>query len=333
MLADVVHVERVPVDAHFFDDLGADSLVMAQFCARVRKREDLPSVSMKDIYQHPTISSLATALVDAAPVPVGRTLTTTLAEVLAGIVHVDRVPVDAHFFDDLGADSMVMAQFCARVRKRADLPSVSMKDIYQHPTISSLATALADTVPAPAVPDSPVAGRGGRHRRRHGPPACGWRPVRGAAAAGLPRVLLPRRAARGPRATSGSRPAPGVVDIYLRSVVFGAARCSSSCAPSRSLAKWVLDRSVEAAADPRLEPGLRPLLARQDAGPVEPAGLLFVGSPLYSLYLRALGAKIGRGVAILSRNVPVCTDLLTIGDGTVIRKDSFLSCYRAHARA
>src|SRR6476659_10900683 len=87
VLAGVVPVERVPVDAHFFDDLGADSLVMAQFCARVRKRDDLPSVSMKDIYQHPTIHGLATALVDAAPAPVGRTLATTLAEVLAGVMH------------------------------------------------------------------------------------------------------------------------------------------------------------------------------------------------------------------------------------------------------
>jgi non-ribosomal peptide synthetase-like protein len=29
--------------------------------------------------------------------------------------------------------------------------------------------------------------------------------------------------------------------------------------------------------------------------------------------------------------MPVCTDLLTIGSGTVIRKDSFFLCYRAHA--
>src|SRR6476620_10239200 len=70
VLAELVHVERVPVDSNFFDDLGADSMVMAQFCARVRKRPDLPSVSIKDIYQHPTIASLATALADAAPVPV-----------------------------------------------------------------------------------------------------------------------------------------------------------------------------------------------------------------------------------------------------------------------
>ena len=70
MLADLLHVERVPVDSHFFDDLGADSMVMAQFCARVRKQADLPSVSMKDIYQHPTISRLAAALTRPASAPV-----------------------------------------------------------------------------------------------------------------------------------------------------------------------------------------------------------------------------------------------------------------------
>src|ERR687894_3046556 len=73
----------------------------------------------------------------------------TLAEVLADIVGVERVSVDGHFFDDLGADSMVMARFCARVRKRTDLPSVSMTDIYRHPTIRSLATAFADPAPTP----------------------------------------------------------------------------------------------------------------------------------------------------------------------------------------
>jgi len=62
-----------------------------------------------------------------------------------------------------------------------------------------------------------------------------------------------------------------------------------------------------------------------------PAARLFVGTPLYGLYLRALGANIGRGVVILSRRVPVCTDLLTIGAGTVIRKEAIFNCYRARA--
>src|SRR2546428_10582504 len=74
------------------------------------------------------------------------------AEVLADVLRVDRVSVDSHFFDELGADSLVMAHFCARVRKRGNLPSVSMKDIYAHPTISSLAEALADVAPASATP-------------------------------------------------------------------------------------------------------------------------------------------------------------------------------------
>src|SRR5437667_4608257 len=76
----------------------------------------------------------------------------TFAEVLADVLRVDRVSVDSHFFDELGADSLVMAHFCARVRKRGNLPSVSMKDVYAHPTISGLAAALADVAPRPAKP-------------------------------------------------------------------------------------------------------------------------------------------------------------------------------------
>src|SRR6266566_2749899 len=76
----------------------------------------------------------------------------TFAEVLAEVLRVDRLSVESHFFEELGADSLVMAHFCARVRKRGDLPSVSMKDVYQHSTIRSLAAALADVAPSSAKP-------------------------------------------------------------------------------------------------------------------------------------------------------------------------------------
>ena len=56
----------------------------------------------------------------------------TLAEVLAAVLRVDHLSADNHFFDELGADSLVMAKFCARVRKRGDVPSVSMQDIYRY---------------------------------------------------------------------------------------------------------------------------------------------------------------------------------------------------------
>src|SRR5207237_516491 len=62
-----------------------------------------------------------------------------------------------------------------------------------------------------------------------------------------------------------------------------------------------------------------------------PWALLFTGSPLYVLYLRALGAKIGPGVAIFSRRTPICTDLLTIGARALIRKEAIFNGYRAQA--
>src|SRR5262249_45228596 len=72
-------------------------------------------------------------------------------------MHVDRVSVDSHFFDELGADSLVMAHFCARVRKRGDLPPVSMSDVYRHPTLRSLAAALAEAPPASSRARAPAA--------------------------------------------------------------------------------------------------------------------------------------------------------------------------------
>src|SRR2546426_716527 len=166
------------------------------------------------------------------------------AEVLADVLRVDRVSVDCHFFDELGADSLVMAHFCARVRKRGNLPSVSMKDVYRHPTIRSLAAALADVAPSSA-----------------------------------------------------------------KSSVAAAIEAATPTSTPEYVLFWIVKTLIRS----------------------NPCALLFVGSPLYALYLRALGAKIGPGVVIFSRRVPVCADLLTIGAGTVIRKESFFLCYRAHA--
>ena len=81
-----------------------------------------------------------------------------LADLLASMLDLERVSVDSHFFDDLGADSLLMARFNATVRQHAGLPAVSMKDIYLHPTVRSLAAALAGrepaSQPAPASPDT-----------------------------------------------------------------------------------------------------------------------------------------------------------------------------------
>ncbi len=319
VLAEVMQVERVSVDSNFFDDLGADSMVMARFCARVRKRPDLPAVSIKDIYQHPTIKSLSAAVADTTPMPVER----VFADMLAEVMQVERVSVDSNFFDDLGADSMVMARFCARVRKRPDLPAVSIKDIYQHPTIATLATALSDA--EPAAVESPAA-TSVEVPKRAGTPqvvVCGALQLLIFLGYSYLAALV---IAQGYEWISAGT---GVLDIYLRSVVAGCALFLFLFTVP-IVAKWILigrwkPKQIRIWSLAYVRFWVVKTLVRRN--PI----VLFTGSPLFNLYLRALGAKVGRGVVILSNHVPICTDLLTIGAGTVIRKDSFINGYRAHA--
>jgi non-ribosomal peptide synthetase-like protein len=350
VLAAVLRVERVSVESHFFDDLGADSLVMAQFCARVRKQDDLPAVSMKDIYRYPTIKGLATAIPVSAPSPdavgaagvrtaigASRAMDVRLAEVLAAVLRVERVSVESHFFDDLGADSLVMAQFCARVRKQDDLPAVSMKDIYWYPTIKTLAAAFAVTEPSPAQTQAPSGTPlPSRAQPVEASPGDAEEPPLGTLAyvlCGAAQLLffLVFSSVGGLVAIEGYEWVMGgsrTVDLYLRAVSFSAAVFCGLCALP-VVAKWLLvgrfiPRRVRVWSLAYLRFWCVKALIR-----TSPARLL-AGSPLYGLYLRALGAHIGKGVIILSRTVPVCTDLLSIGEGTLIRKDVHLSCYRAH---
>jgi non-ribosomal peptide synthetase-like protein len=269
----------------------------------------------------------------AAPAASTADTQTILAGLLADVMHVGEVPAHSHFFADLGADSLVMAHFCARVRKRGDLPSASMKDVYAHPTIASLATALTQAGPARA----------------------GQAPARGQATA-EPAAPAENasRATTAQYVTCGALQllcfvacvylaavvvgwgadwvsAPSVLlDIYLRAVLLGGAAFTGVCVLP-VIAKWTLigrwtPRQIRIWSLDYFRFWVVRTLIRSSL-----AAVMFAGSPLYVVYLRALGARIGRGTVIWSRHVPVCTDLLTIGAGTVIRKDAFFQCYRAQA--
>ncbi len=246
------------------------------------------------------------------------------AELLAQVLRVERVPVDSDFFDELGADSLVMAQFCARVRKRGDLPSVSMKDVYAHPTIRTLAAAMATLPPAAAKPSTargaepPTPTRAGEYVLCGALQAffyLGFSYVGVLAAVEGYRWLLAEAAG---------------IERVLRLVLFSAAAFLVVCAVPIA-AKWLLigrwrRRQIRLWSLEYVRFWIVKTLIRSN-----PAPYLFVGSPLYGLYLRALGAKVGPGAVILSRRIPVCTDLLAIGAGTVIRREVSLLCYRARA--
>ena len=247
-----------------------------------------------------------------------------LADALASVLRLERVSVEDHFFDDLGADSLLMARLCARVREHPGLPPVSMTDLYRHPTIRRLAIALADGVPASAgsvIPPSPAA------------------PVRATTARYLLCGSLQLLLFLGLSYLSALLmvqdyewamvPGTGFVETYLRAVLFGGVAFLVMCAVP-IVAKWVFIGRWTSREFPVWSLAYVRFWLVKTLIRVSPM-VLFVGSPLYLLYLRALGANIGRGVAIFSRIIPVCTDLLTIGDGTVIRKDTSFVCYRAHA--
>ena len=245
-----------------------------------------------------------------------------LAGALAELLGLEQVSVDSQFFDDLGMSSLLVAHFCARARERADPPPVSVKDVYLHPTIRSLAAAVTELRSAPGATSPPRPGEVSRTGTAQYV-ACGaLQLLVFLASVFLAAVVI----SSGYSWISASS---GWAGLYLRSLAFSAGAFPCSCGLP-ILAKWTLvgrwkPRKIKIWSLPYLRFWLVKTLVQAD--PLA----LFTGSPIYPLYLRALGAKIGRRVVIFSRTVPVCTDMLTIGDDTVIRRESSFTGYRAVA--
>ncbi len=244
-------------------------------------------------------------------------------EVLAGLMGIEQVSIDSHLFYDLGADSLVVTTFCARLRARADLPPISTKDVYQRPTIRSLAAALTDSGPATSVPagsapaPAKVAPVGASQHF-----LCGALQLLSAVGYSYLVALVSILGYNWISAGSG------FVEVFYRAILASGAGFLGMCLLP-ILAKWTLigrwkPEQFRVWSLKYFRFWLVKTLVRYN--PL----VLFAGSPIFTLYLRALGAKIGRDVLILSPQVTACTDLLTVGDNTVICKDSFFSCYSAH---
>ncbi len=261
----------------------------------------------------------ASTLIDDRCTAAATGVESIFAQVLAGVLRVDRVSVDGHFFDELGADSLVMAHFCARVRKRGDLPPVS-----RHPTIRTLAAALADAAPTSAKPSvpAPIVVATPTSTREY--VLCG----------ALQALFYLGYSYLGVFAAiegyhwlvAGAKGVEGVLRLGL----FGGAAFLIVCAVPIA-AKWLLIGRWRPQQIRLWSLAYVRFWVVKSLIWSNPGVHLFVGSPLYALYLRALGAKIGPRVVIYSRRIPVCTDLLTIGAGTVLRRESSFLCYRAQA--
>ena len=254
-----------------------------------------------------------------------------LADTLAEVLGLDRISAEADFFDELGASSLLMARFIAAL---PDGTTASMRAIYENRTVRRLAVVVDAATGAARQPGA--AGRPGRGAMPAPPESlplgipvgkpryvlCGALQL--LVFAGLIGLLALALDAGSGWLTAGH----GARDVAERAVVFGVA-LQAGLAALPIAAKWLLIG--------RWKPGritiwslayvrfwiVRSLLV------ASPLALLSIGTPLLNVYLRALGAKVGRGAVIFTGHVPVVTDLLTVGPGTVVRKACYLNGYRA----
>lgn len=242
-----------------------------------------------------------------------------LARALKSVMNIDRVSVTDNFFHDLGAHSLLMARYCSALRRSGF--DVAIKDVYLNPTVETLARHIdaltEETVDAkkrePLHIPSDLAYYG-----------CGalqllsylaysafviWLLVTGFA--------WSYASVDDPLATYGRIVALAFALLVVLSAIPIAAkwiligRWKREIIPVWSLRYfrfWLVKTLIRTA-------------------PIS----LFVGSPLYNLYLRLLGARIGPGAVIRCRLLPVCTDLISIGAGTILRTDCLALGYKAES--
>jgi non-ribosomal peptide synthetase-like protein len=244
-----------------------------------------------------------------------------LVQALRDLLKLERVSTEQNFFDDLGANSLVMARFCAKIRQLPGMSNASMRDIYLNPTIAR----LADHFDHAAI-DGFVA----QEREPFHVPSdfsyygCGALQLLFFAAYGLFGVWV---FDIGLEWTYAAAHDP--IALYLRSVGFAAGSFAIFTA-TPVLAKWILVGRWTAQSFPIWSLRYFRFWTVKMVTRTAPV-VMFTGTPIYNVYLRLLGAKIGRGAVVTSRFVPVATDLIKIGDGAILRKDSILLGYRAQS--
>ncbi len=245
----------------------------------------------------------------------------TVAKTLAETLGLEQVSINDNFFSELGAHSLLMARFCAALREEIATP-VSMREVYVYPSVAQLAGYIqgvlnegtAETDKSQQIPPLRVASNVEYY-------TCGALQILYYAALfylGFSLMVYSITWVAG-----GATP----IDYYQRTSLAMVALFLFSCALPIAV-KWLVIG--------RWKPEVIPIWSLKyfrfwavklliQSSPL----VMFRGQPLYNVYLRLLGAKIGRNVVIESSATPVCTDLLSIGDNVVLSKDSLLFGYRA----
>lgn len=244
-----------------------------------------------------------------------------LCAALADVLKFETVSIEDHFFDDLGANSLLMARFCARIRARQNWSTTSMRDIYLHPTVAQLSDHLRAPEKVAVAATEPMLS----HKASS---LAYWSTGVGQLLFYAVYSYMSLWALNGGlNWVYDALDDPG--QLYLRCVLLSAGMFFG-LSGFAVLAKWVLIGRWKAEAIPIWSWRYYRFWVVKTLIRTAPV-VLFRGSPLYSLYLRLLGARLGSRTVIECRSIPVCTDLISIGDNSILRKESMILGFRAQS--
>jgi non-ribosomal peptide synthetase-like protein len=264
------------------------------------------------------------SLVDVSSVgePPATPLEAAIAEAWAALFKVERVGVEQDFFLDLGGHSLLAAQMVTLLRNRADV-HVPVRDVYSFPTVRKLAAHVA-ALPKPEAksvePDSAIVPA--NVLRKVG---FGFALAQGLSIVILGLVLTLPLLVVIPIADDLLRGRIDIVDAAAILVPFGLALWIGMLLVSIA-AKWLIIGRYRAGAYPLWGSYYFRfwLVSRlQGLGGIG----AITGTPLMPLYLRMMGAKVGRDCAIESA-LCFAYDLISIGDDSSIGGDTHFLGFR-----
>ena len=241
-----------------------------------------------------------------------------LCDALKSALALDKVSIDGDFFKEYGAHSLLMARFCARIRQMSPVTQVAMRDIYANTNVRRLAAALGAAAPAvESYAEAPAEVPSRLAFALTGAAQMAFYLVAGVAgvAALQQSFAFTVAAARAPWALLGR------AELVVMAWFLGLNLLAIS-------AKWTLIGRARPTTIQLWGPAYFRFWVARRLITIAPA-YLFVGEPLFNLFLRCLGAKIGARAVIATAAVPVAADLFEVGEDAVVARRVMATGYGA----
>ena len=239
--------------------------------------------------------------------PIEELVRTTFASTL-GLASVAR---DAHFFDDLGGHSLLATRVVSALRRKSQFSGVSVLDLYRHPTVETLARRVKRMAEAPAsaqprtnVRSVPfVAAQAMGSLLAFALHAAQWlAPYVTFALARAHGVTIADAIARACIALFATPPATIAFAVALKWIVVGRFTAGRHALGSAAhLRAWIVERVLAAT-------------------PID----LLAGTPWMNVFLRAMGARIGKNVHVATAAIGAF-DLVDIGDDATVGIDATIA--------